>query len=216
MKKIALMTFCAMTAVLFSSCKQTTIDYKSFIGTWGVEKVEYESYNTDWQGNPIEASMMSKVYVTDPDDMDNGIHLIFNADKTGEMRDSAIDSLWFVWNENLGIYDVYRAHPDVPFDSSIYCPDTVLIDRYTYSFDKDESVLYLSMKDVVLTYRLVITDLKTNSFVYENKYYQNVNTDNRLFIERSFLKRVSNASSKSGSRSSQQRFFVPGSLLSGR
>jgi hypothetical protein len=214
MKKIAFVLFCGFFAMMFSACQQ--VDYKTFVGTWGVERVEYESYNTDWQGNPIEASMVSKVYVTDPNDTNNGIHMIFNADKTGELRDSAIDSLWFVWNENLGIYEVYRARPDVPWDSSIYCPDTVLIDKYTYSYDKDESVLYLSMTDVVLTYKLKITELNSKEFVYENKYYQNVNTDNRLYIERSFLRRVYETPSKSTSRSSQPRFHVPGSLLNGR
>ena len=53
MKKLTLFATIAVAAILFASCNK--IDYKSFVGTWGVEKIEY--YNIDYAGNPIAASM---------------------------------------------------------------------------------------------------------------------------------------------------------------
>ena len=73
----------AIMAVLFVSCgkdidEDETVSYKNFIGTWGVEKIEY--YNIDYYGNPIAGSMESYNY--NPDDPDNTIQLIFRDDKT--------------------------------------------------------------------------------------------------------------------------------------
>ena len=39
--------------------------------------------------------MMSYAVTYDPQDLDNGIQLVFNADKTGEMRDSDRDTIWY-------------------------------------------------------------------------------------------------------------------------
>ena len=89
----------AMVAMLFASCSKT--DFKSFIGTWGVEKIEY--YNIDYAGNPIAASL--ETFTFDPNDTNNGIQLVFRTDKTGEMRDSAIDSIPKVEK---------HVHPSVP------------------------------------------------------------------------------------------------------
>ena len=70
MKKVTLLTMMAMMAMLFASCSKT--DYKTFIGTWGVEKIEY--YNIDYAGNPIAASL--ETFTFDPNDTNNGIQLV--------------------------------------------------------------------------------------------------------------------------------------------
>ena len=90
MKKTGIFTLCAFAALLFASCSKT--DYTAFVGKWGVEKIEY--YNIDYAGNPIAASM--KTFILDPDDTNNGIHLIFRENKSGEMLDSAVDTVWYL------------------------------------------------------------------------------------------------------------------------
>ena len=157
----------AMMAMLFASCSKT--DFKSFIGTWGVEKIEY--YNIDYAGNPIAASL--ETFTFDPNDADNGIQLTFRADKTGEMRDSAIDSLL--------VDSVY-----------IQCPDTVLVTKFTYSYDKSDKSLYMNMDNSARPFRLQIENLTSDSFTYENEY----GTD---YMEKAYLKRISK-STKSASR----------------
>ena len=157
----------AMVAMLFASCSKT--DFKSFIGTWGVEKIEY--YNIDYAGNPIAASL--ETFTFDPNDADNGIQLTFRADKTGEMRDSAIDSLL--------VDSVY-----------IQCPDTVLVTKFTYSYDKSDKSLYMNMDNSARPFRLQIENLTSDSFTYENEY----GTD---YMEKAYLKRISK-STKSASR----------------
>jgi hypothetical protein len=167
MKKVTLLTMMAMVAMLFASCSKT--DYKTFIGTWGVEKIEY--YNIDYAGNPIAASL--ETFTFDPNDADNGIQLTFRADKTGEMRDSAIDSLL--------VDSVY-----------IHCPDTVLVTKFTYSYDKSDKSLYMNMDNSARPFRLQIENLTSDSFTYENEY----GTD---YMEKAYLKRISK-STKSASR----------------
>ena len=167
MKKVTLLTIMAMVAMLFTSCSKT--DFKSFIGTWGVEKIEY--YNIDYAGNPIAASL--ETFTFDPNDADNGIQLTFRADKTGEMRDSAIDSLL--------VDSVY-----------IQCPDTVLVTKFTYSYDKSDQSLYMNMDNSARPFRLQIENLTSDSFTYENEY----GTD---YMEKAYLKRISK-STKSASR----------------
>jgi hypothetical protein len=167
MKKVTLLTMMAMVAMMFASCSKT--DFKSFIGTWGVEKIEY--YNIDYAGNPIAASL--ETFTFDPNDADNGIQLTFRADKTGEMRDSAIDSLL--------VDSVY-----------IQCPDTVLVTKFTYSYDKSDKSLYMNMDNSARPFRLQIENLTSDSFTYENEY----GTD---YMEKAYLKRISK-STKSASR----------------
>ena len=167
MKKVTLFIMMAMVAMMFTSCSKT--DFKSFIGTWGVEKIEY--YNIDYAGNPIAASL--ETFTFDPNDADNGIQLTFRADKTGEMRDSAIDSLL--------VDSVY-----------IQCPDTVLVTKFTYSYDKSDKSLYMNMDNSARPFRLQIENLTSDSFTYENEY----GTD---YMEKAYLKRVSK-STKSTSR----------------
>ena len=171
MKKLTFLTMMAMAALMFTSCSKT--DYKSFIGTWGVEKIEY--YNIDYAGNPIAASLKS--YSFDPNDTNNGIQLKFMSDKTGEMRDSAIDSLEVIQGSDT----VY-----------IQCPDTVIVTKFTYSYDKSDKSLYMNMDNSARPFRLQIEDLTDNSFVYESEYGKD-------YMEKAYLKRISK-STKSASR----------------
>ena len=174
MKKLTFLTMMAIAALLFTSCSKS--DYKSFVGTWGVEKIEY--YNTDYAGNPIAASLETFTY--DPNDTDNGIHLVFKVNKTGEMRDSAIDSVLKVQDGDT-IY--------------VQCSDTVVVTQFTYSYDKSDNSLYMNMDNSARPFRLQIQDLTSDSFIYENEY----GTD---YVEKAYLKRVSKSTNtfKSASR----------------
>ena len=195
MKKIGIFTLCAVCAFLFASCGK---DYHAFVGTWGVEKIEY--YNIDYAGNPIASTIETSTF--DPEDTNNGIHLVFRENKTGEMRDSAIDTVWIV-NEETGEYDSY-----------IYNPDTVLVYNFTYSYDKSESVLYMTV-DYTYPYTYTrtlmtkILNLTDNSFSYENEYLNN-------YVEHAYMKRISKTPTKSATRNKPMRLHKPGSLLNDR
>ena len=178
-------------ALQFTSCRKN--DYKSFVGTWGVEKIEY--YNTDYAGNPIPSSMTT--YDMVPGDEQSGIDLIFKEDKTGEMRDRSRDTLIVEVSINPTVYD------------TIICPDTTLVRAFTYSYDAAESILYMNM-DNAHTYKMNILSLDKNSFIYENEYGQD-------YVEKAYMKRISKSASKDNSRKSQpQRPYREGSFLSGR
>ena len=176
MKKLTLIATLAIVALLFTSCKKD--DYTKFVGTWGVEKIEY--YNVDYAGNPIGASL--ETYNYDPNSTDNGIQLTFRSDKTGEIRDSAVDTLWTDWNQETQAYDSY-----------IVCPDTVLVYTFSYSYDKNDHVLYMSRDFDMHTFKMSIDNLTDNSFTYQNEYSKD-------YMERAYLKRISNTT-KSASRS---------------
>ena len=177
MKKLTLFATLAIAALMFTSCNKT--NYKTFVGTWGVEKIEY--YNIDFAGNPIAGSMETHIY--DPNDTCNGIHLVFRENKTGEMRDSAIDTVW-LYNEETQEYD-----------TCIYRPDTVLVYTFTYTYDASESSLIMKTRytypyEYMRTFMMKVSDMTDNSFIYENEYDVN-------FVERAYLKRVSKAMPKS-------------------
>ena len=191
MKKFMPFAVVVLVAMLFTSCRKE--DYKSFVGTWGVEKIEY--YNIDYAGNPIAASMES--FTFDPESTDNGIQLYFREDKTGEMRDSAIDTVW-IENEETGELDDY-----------IYNPDTVLVYRFTYSYDKSDHSLYMNMEDNPRPFKLQIEDLSNNSFIYENEYFED-------YIEKAYVKRISKTANKVEKRQSVAHPHKPGSFLGGR
>lgn len=195
MKKLTLFATLAIAALMFTSCNKT--DYKSFVGTWGVEKIEY--YNIDFAGNPIAGSMETHIY--DPNDTCNGIHLVFRENKTGEMRDSAIDTVW-LYNEETQEYDSY-----------IYRPDTVMVYTFTYTYDASESSLIMKTRytypyEYMRTFMMKVSDITDNSFIYENEYDVN-------FVERAYLKRVNNATSKA-TRQTPNHPNKPGSFLGGR
>lgn len=193
MKKTTLLTLCAIAALMFTSCGK--IDEKSFVGTWGVEKIEY--YNIDYAGNPIGASMSTFNMV--PGDQQSGIDLIFREDKTGEMRDRSQDTLKLDWNNETETYETI-----------IICPDTTLVTKFTYSVDKSASILYMNLENPVKTYKMNIVNMTKDSFIYENEYGTN-------YVEKAYMKRLSNTPSKSGSRGSQPwRPRREGSFMSGR
>lgn len=195
MKKLTLFATLAIAALMFTSCNKT--NYKSFVGTWGVEKIEY--YNIDYAGNPIAGSM--ETYIYDPNDTGNGIHLVFREDKTGEMRDSAIDSVW-LYNEETQEYD-----------TCIYRPDTVLVYTFTYTYDASESSLIMKTRytypyEYMRTFMMKVSDMTDNSFIYENEYDVN-------YVERAYLKRVNNVTSKA-TRQTPKHPNKRGAFLGGR
>lgn len=196
MKKLTLLAALAITALLFTSCHKT--DYKTFVGNWGIEKIEY--YNIDFNGNPIAASMVTHNF--DPNDTNNGIQLVFRENKTGEMRDSAIDTVW-LYNEETQEYDSY-----------IYNPDTVMVYTFTYTYDESESALIMKTKytypyEYLRTFMMKVTDVTDDSFIYENEYDVN-------YMERAYLKRISDKPSKSATRQTTTHPNKPGSFLGGR
>ena len=187
----------AITALLFTSCKKD--DYKSFVGTWGVEKIDY--YNIDYAGNPIAASYESYTY--DPEDLNNGIQLVFRENKTGEMRDSAIDTIWIDWNEQTQVYESY-----------IYNPDTVLVYPFTFSYDESESSLYMTIKythpyEYTRTFLMKVSDLTHDSFIYANEYSLN-------YVEKAYLKRISDKPTKATGRKAPSHPQKRGSFLGER
>ena len=194
MKKITLLTLCAVVAMQFTSCAK--LDEKSFVGTWGVEKIEY--YNIDYAGNPISSSTTTFNMV--PGDQQSGIDLIFREDMTGEMRDRSQDTLKLDFDEETGTYGTI-----------IVCPDTTLVTKFTYSVDGRSSILYMNLTyPVVRTYKMNIVNMDKDSFVYENEYYQD-------YVEKAYMKRLSNSTSKSANRSGQSsRPRREGSLFSDR
>ena len=196
MKKLGIITMCALCAILFASCNK---GYKSFVGTWGVEKIEY--YNIDYAGNPIPATI--ETYTYDPENIGDGIQLIFKDNKTGEMHDNNVDSVGVDFDMQTGEFDHY-----------VYNPDTTLISTFTYSYDKDEEALYMNMKytypyEYTEIFKMKVHDLTNNSFNYENEYKPS-------YVEHAYLKRLSSTSTKSASRDKQARPHKPGSLMGGR
>ena len=197
MKKIEVCILCAVMALVATSCGKKS--YKSFVGTWGVERIEY--YQVDDMGLPIANTTTTYTYV--PGDKDNGIELIFRNNKTGEMRDSAIDTLWMNWNDSTQVYDSY-----------IYCPDTTLVNKFTYSYDESESVLYMKM-DYATTFSMTISNLTSDAFSYENEYGRDKETGN-LLMEKADLKKIDSSTSKTTRSHSNGHPVKPGSLLGGR
>ena len=202
MKKVRFFAALAMVGLLFTSCKDKQdeeLAYKSFIGTWGVEKMEY--YNIDYAGNPSPATI--ETTVLDPENIDDGIQLVFRDNKTGEMRDNNIDTVYTDWNDATQEYESY-----------IVNPDTTMVYTFTYNYVQNESVLYMTIKytypyTYTRTHMIQISNLTNNSFSYVNEY----NTD---FVERAYLKRLSDTPTKSANRNKPTRLHKPGSLLSDR
>ncbi len=194
MKKITVFALCAIAAMMFTSCAK--LDEKSFVGTWGVEKIEY--YNVDYAGNPISASMSTFDMV--PGDQQSGIDLIFREDMTGEMRDRSQDTIKLDYDEETDTYETI-----------IVCPDTTLVTKFTYSVDGRASILYMNLTyPVVRTYKMNITNMGKDSFIYENEYWKD-------YVEKAYMKRLSNSTSKSANRSNQSsRPRREGSLFSDR
>lgn len=184
-----------MLAMAFSlaSCGPDSDDsYLQFVGSWGVEHIEY--YNIDYAGNPIPATVEVHDFVLgDPHD---GIDLIFNSDKKGEMRRRDVDTFYVKVSINPTTYD------------TIIDPDTTWVIPFQYTFDSDESALYLTTLDDMKTNKMMISNFKDNSFMYLNEYKPNE-------VEKAFLKRLSTAdNSRKSFPKPTYRPRRPGSFLS--
>ena len=206
MKKLSLVMFCLALGTIFVSCNKDSDDPKPidpvnptitlkdslFWGTWGVEKIEY--YNIDYAGNPIEASM--ETFEMIPGDPQSGIDLIFRQNKTGEMRDRSQDTIYTDWNPQTQQYE-----------TMIICPDTTLVNTFTYLVDGEDSTLYLNM-DYAHTFKMGIQEITDSTFIYTNEY----DVD---YIEKAYLVRLSDAK-KSASMQNVKRPNKPGAFLGER
>ena len=171
MKRILLFFAVLVTVLGLNSCGNKD-DYKAFVGTWGVDRIDY--YNIDYAGDPIPASF--ETYTFTPGDPDNGIDLVFREDRTGEMRDRSRDSLAVPVYEGNEIVDT----------AIIICPDTTLITRFTYSYHDDDALLYMNMEvEHPFTYKMRIELLTDESFIYVNQY-------KKYTVEKARLIRLSN------------------------
>ena len=160
MKKILLFA-AVILAIGLASCGKS--DYQVFVGTWGVERIDY--YNIDFNGDPT------------PGDEKNGMDLIFRDDRTGELRDHSRDTLY------IPVYD----DDHVAIDTNvIICPDTTLITRFTYSYHDDDAILYMNILGPrPYTYQMPIEQLTDKSFIYINNYDKDI-------VEKAWLVRLSN------------------------
>lgn len=215
MKRI-LLFFVAISMILgWSSCKHGD-DYMVFVGTWGVEQIDY--YNIDYAGQPIDATM--ETYSFTPGDPDNGIDLVFRSDRSGEMRDRSRDSLYLPVYQNNTIVDT----------AVIPCVDTVIVTKYTYSYHDDDAILYMNMEDHdcyferktvgetyedelvqyvrQYTYNMHVSQITQESFIYENEY-------NKDYVERARLIRLSTENPVKANRYSKpvRVPHKPGSML---
>lgn len=189
MKKLSIFTAIMMLVVVMASCGK---DYTAFIGTWGVERIEY--YNIDYAGNPIPATI--ETYYFKPGDMDNGIDLIFREDKTGEMRDRSRDTLKLDWNDTLQIYETI-----------IICPDTTLVTNFTYSYNHSDNLLFMNMMvEHPFIYQMKIDFIDDNTYVYENEYDNN-------YVEKAWMVRYSTETRGNRTKAANMKRH-PGSLFS--
>ena len=167
MKKITLILALFVAAISFTSCnpeEEESMTWKSFVGTWAVTKVEH--YNIDFYGNPIESTV--EVVNFPIDDPQGGIDMIFRNDKSGEIRNRDIDTIFNEIGHN--VYD------------TILCPDTTIVSRFTYTYDDETTLLYLNM-DSYYTYNMIIENFDDRSFIYVDEYKQN-------YVEKTYLKRM--------------------------
>lgn len=163
MKRLALIFALATIMFGFASCGGDTDDYMVFVGTWGVEQIDY--YNTDYAGNPIPGSV--ETYLFTPGDPQNGIDLVFRSDRSGEMRD--------------------RSRDTIPTSDTSYIvnPDTTLVTTFTYSYHKDDALLYMNMEVAhPFTYMMKIPDINEKTFTYINEYDNN-------YVEKAKMVRIS-------------------------
>lgn len=194
MKKTSLLF--ALIAILFGfySCNpdKKNIQYKDMVGTWGAEKIQY--YNTDYWGNPIASSIVT--YTLDPYDADNSIRLVFNSNRTGAFLDSNVDTVWYNFNSETGLYESYVVNPD-----------TILVHNFTCSFDTEDQALYLNMEESAIIYKLDITEFEDNFFVFEEEYGKD-------YVEKAFMRRITDTNEKGRTSGTKTRVpRKPGSLF---
>lgn len=189
MKKLSIFTAIMMLVVVMASCGK---DYTAFIGTWGVERIEY--YNIDYAGDPIPATI--ETYYFKPGDMENGIDLVFRADKTGEMRDRSRDTLFLA--------EIIQG--DTIIDT-IICPDTTLVTNFTYSYNHSDNLLFMNMMvEHPFIYQMKIDFIDDNTYVYENEYDNN-------YVEKAWMVRYSTETRGNRSKAANMKRH-PGSFFS--
>lgn len=169
----------AISMMALVSCHSHDNDYEQFVGTWGLLKLSY--YNIDYAGNPIASSMITYNYV--PGDTIDGIDLVFRDDQTGLMIDRSRDTVFIEIEEDV-------------FDT-ILCPDTVLIDRFKYSYDDRTKLLYLNM-DYIHTFSMDVVELNDSYFTYTNQYKKDV-------VEKATMKRLSDKPSAKRSNEKSEK-----------
>jgi len=189
MKKLSIVTAIMMLVVVMASCGK---DYTAFIGTWGVKHIEY--YNIDFYGNPIEATI--ETYDFTPGDMQNGIDLVFRADKTGEMRDRSRDTLFLA--------EIIQG--DTIIDT-IVCPDTTLVTKFTYSYNHSDKLLFMNMLvEHPYIYQMSVDFIDDDTYVYENEYDNN-------YVEKAWMVRYSTETRGNRSKEAYMKRH-PGSFFS--
>lgn len=217
MKRIFLFFFALAMVLGWTSCGKN--DYMAFVGTWGVDRIDY--YYIDFYGQPIESTI--ETYYFTPGDTINGIDLIFRSDRSGEMRDHSRDTI------GIPVYNMNNEPVDTTY---VIRPDTTIVSKYTYSYHDDDATLYMNMEilwryyrrtpvndtfqdnleeiERRLTYQMHIEQLTDNSFIYENEYNTNI-------VEKARLIRLSaDDPAKKAASSSKPASIKPhaGSLLS--
>lgn len=174
MKRLLIFASSLMMILSMASCNKDKHDADSFIGTWGAKHIEY--YNIDYAGNPIEATILN--YNFTPGDLENGIDLVFKADRTGKMVDRSRDTLYFNWNAETETYD-----------SILPCIDTVIITNFEYSYNKEDKLLFMKMMPEPpyspYIYQMKVTFIDDNTIEYVNEYDLD-------YVEKATLVRYSN------------------------
>lgn len=213
MKRILLSLIALSMLLGWTSCHRD--DYLAFVGTWGVDQLEY--YNIDYAGQPISNTI--ETYHFTPGDPVNGIDLIFRDDRTGEMRDRSRDTLYIPVYENNEIVDT----------AMVPCPDTTIVTSFSYSYHDDDALLYMNMEAIVryltrkttgdtyqdkweevlrrYTYKMQIELITDDSFIYVNEY-------DKDYVEKARLIRLSNEpATKAGIAKPVRVPHKPGSMF---
>ena len=88
-----------------------------------------------------------------------------------------------------------------------------MVYTFTYTYDASESSLIMKTRytypyEYMRTFMMKVSDMTDNSFIYENEYDVN-------YVERAYLKRVNNATSKA-TRQTPKHPNKRGAFLGGR
>lgn len=198
MKKNLFLITCLTTLFAFTSCKDSKTQNNPFLGTWGVEKMEY--WQTDFGGHEMDGTHYEYHFEV-PGAPNDGISMVFKADKSGEIQDRSIDTFWYHWDP------VAQAYLDY-----IVRPDTVLVSHFNYSYDSDAATLYLTMENTSV-FSLQVNELNDNRFVYTNKYGLD-QQEGIYYYEKAQLKRTNSTTKVNEKKGNSWMPRHDGSLLS--
>jgi len=191
MKKLTILIVAMALVFSAASCKKNGADL--LIGTWALQILEY--YNIDYQGQPIESTI---VHYEFPIDVANeGIDIVFMKNNQGEWHDRDLDTFYVLISEDPDVYD------------TIINPDTTVVTPFTYFYDEDAAAVFLKTSDMV-SHMLEVEELNSTTFSYVNEYGEH-------YVEHAILKRVDDSKSRSRSNADVKRVSRPcrpGSLLS--